>query len=122
MSSGHRFDAGRHWAASLALTFAQRDGATRMVQARHHGPLRVQRPFYPEGRRGPYAIPCHVYVLHPPGGLVSGDALTISAHVENGAHALLTTPAANKLYKADSQGVAWSQHTRLSVENDATLE
>lgn len=122
IGSGHRFDAGRHWAASLALTFAQRDGATRMVQARHHGPLRVQRPFYPEGRRGPYDSPCHVYVLHPPGGLVSGDALTISAHVENGAHALLTTPAANKLYKADSQGVAWSQHTRLSVENDATLE
>ncbi|HSP31384.1 MAG TPA: urease accessory protein UreD, partial [Halomonas sp.] len=101
VASGHRFDQGRHWAASLALTCAQRDGATRMVQARHHGPLRVQRPFYPEGRDQA----CHVYVLHPPGGLVSGDALTINARVASGAHALLTTPAANKLYKADSQGV-----------------
>ena len=81
IASGHRFDAGRHWAASLALTFAHRDGATRMVQARHQGPLRVQRPFYPEGS----GEACHVYVLHPPGGLVSGDALTISAHVESGA-------------------------------------
>lgn len=118
VASGHRFDQGRHWAASLALRFARRDSATRMVQARHQGPLRVQRPFYPEGRDGA----CHVYVLHPPGGLVSGDALTISAHVERSAHALLTTPAANKLYKADSQGVAWTQHTRLSVEDGATLE
>ncbi|MCA1771726.1 MAG: urease accessory protein UreD [Halomonas sp.] len=117
-ASGHRFDDQRHWAASLALRFAHRGGATRMVQARHSGPLRVQRPFYPEGR----GETCHVYLLHPPGGLVSGDALTIQAHVESGAHALLTTPAANKLYKADSQGVSWTQHTQLSVEEGGTLE
>ncbi|MEA2117863.1 urease accessory protein UreD [Halovibrio sp. HP20-50] len=118
VASGHRFDAGRRWAASLDLTFAQREGATRMMKARHHGPLRVQRPFYPEGKREA----CHVYMLHPPGGLVSGDALTISAHVERGAHALLTTPAANKLYKADSQGVAWTQHAQLSVDGGGILE
>ena len=116
--SGHRFDAERRWAASLALRFANRDSVTRLVQARHQGPLRVQRPFYPEGSQEA----CHVYVLHPPGGLVSGDALTIRAHVERGAHALLTTPAANKLYKADSQGVAWTQLTELTVEAGATLE
>ncbi|WNL43988.1 urease accessory protein UreD [Halomonas sp. PAMB 3264] len=116
--SGHRFDDQRRWAASLALRFAQRDGATRMTQARHQGPLRVQRPFYPEGR----GEACHIYVLHPPGGLVSGDALSIEAQVEKGAHALLTTPAANKLYKADSQGVAWTQHTALTVEDGAVLE
>ncbi|MDR5906742.1 urease accessory protein UreD [Franzmannia qiaohouensis] len=116
--SGHRFDAERHWAASLALGFERRDGVTRMVQARHQGPLRVQRPFYPEGREGA----CHVYLLHPPGGLVSGDALNISARLAGGSHALLTTPAANKLYKADSQGVAWCQQTRLSVDDGASLE
>ncbi|APX93470.1 urease accessory protein [Halomonas sp. 1513] len=116
--SGHRFDAERHWAASLALGFERRDRVTRMVQARHQGPLRVQRPFYPEGREGA----CHVYLLHPPGGLVSGDALSISASLAPGSHALLTTPAANKLYKADSQGVAWCQQTRLSVADGASLE
>lgn len=116
--SGHRFDAERRWAASLALRFANRDDVTRLIQARHQGPLRVQRPFYPEGSQEA----CHIYVLHPPGGLVSGDALTIRAHVERGAHALLTTPAANKLYKADSQGVAWTQHTELTVEEGGTLE
>lgn len=118
MASGHRFDQSRHWAARLSLRFAYRQSVTRLVQARHYGPLRVQRPFYPEGP----SEACHVYVLHPPGGLVSGDALTISAHVESGAHALLTTPAANKLYKADSQGVDWTQRTTLTVEDGAVLE
>lgn len=120
--AGHRFDADRHWAASLDLRFEARpDGirqATRLTRCHHLGPLRVQRPFYPEGRNGC----CHVYLLHPPGGLVSGDALSIQAKVAAGGHALLTTPAAAKLYKADSHGVAWAQHTRLTVEDDATLE
>lgn len=121
-SSGHRFDQKRRWAASLALNFeACADGgqsATRLTRVRHQGPLRVQRPFYPEGRHGC----CHVYLLHPPGGLVSGDALNIEARVGTGAHALLTTPAAAKLYRADSHGVAWSQHTRLQVASGGILE
>ncbi len=121
--SGHRFDTERRWAAALALGFeARNEGAaepiTRLVRRRHVGPLRVQRPFYPEGKTGC----CHVYLLHPPGGLVSGDELRIEAEVGEGSHALLTTPAAAKLYKADSHGVAWGQHTRLQVAKDATLE
>ncbi|WP_375172526.1 urease accessory protein UreD [Marinobacter sp.] len=120
--SGHRFDAGRRWAASLSLGFESRlehsDRVTRLTRRHHSGPLRVQRPFYPEGRTGC----CHVYLLHPPGGLVSGDALTIEATVGEGSHALLTTPAAAKLYKADSHGVAWAQHTQLTVAKDAILE
>jgi urease accessory protein len=116
--SGHRFDIDRHWAASLELDFAPRADVTRMVGSRHRGPLRVQRAFHPEGRQGA----CHVYLLHPPGGLVSGDALAISTRVATGAKALLTTPAANKLYRADSHGVAWSQDTRLRVDDGGVLE
>lgn len=120
--SGHHFDASRHWAASLTLGFCARAHGdlivTRMHQAQHYGPLRVQRPFYPEGRDGC----CHVYILHPPGGLVSGDALNIAISVEPNAHSLITTPSANKLYKADSNGVAWIQHTNLDVADGATLE
>ncbi|MDY7115827.1 urease accessory protein UreD [Halomonas sp. SSL-5] len=121
--SGHRFDADRHWAASLSLGFEAREGVTRMTRCRHLGPLRVQRTFHPEGAdpRGRSGA-CHAYLLHPPGGLVSGDALAISARVEPGAHALLTTPAANKLYKADSHGVAWHQQTRLEVADGGILE
>ena len=116
--SGHRFDAGRRWEASLDLVFASRADVTRLVHARHHGPLRVQRPFYPEGGQGA----CHVYLLHPPAGLVSGDALSIDVGVEKGAHALLTTPAANKLYRADSHGVSSHQQASLRVEESAILE
>lgn len=120
--SGHRFDPDRRWAASLDLGFSRRQEGlatiTRMTRARHQGPLRVQRPFYPEGKQRS----CHVYLLHPPGGLVSGDALTIRADVGSGADVLLTTPAAAKLYKADSHGVAWSQHTRLKVADRGLLE
>jgi len=122
-ASGHRFDTERRWAAALELGFEARAESepapvTRLVRRRHHGPLRVQRPFYPEGKTGC----CHVYLLHPPGGLVSGDELRIEASVAEGGHALLTTPAAAKLYKADSHGVAWGQHTRLLVAKDAILE
>jgi urease accessory protein len=121
--SGHRFDSERRWAAGLSLGFeARHEGeektVTRLVRRKHHGPLRVQRPFYPEGRHGC----CHVYLLHPPGGLVSGDELRIEAGVGEGAHVLLTTPAAAKLYKADSHGVAWGQHTRLQVAKNGILE
>lgn len=120
--SGHRFDEGRCWAASLELRFAQRPSGqgpvTRLVRNSHEGPLRVQRPFYPEGPGGC----CHVYLLHPPGGLVSGDALTFQTTVESGAHALLTTPAAAKLYRSDRNGVAWKQHVQLHVQPGATLE
>lgn len=122
-ASGHRFDRERRWAAALELGFEARTESdsspvTRLVHRRHLGPLRVQRPFYPEGKTGC----CHVYLLHPPGGLVSGDELRIEATIAEGGHALLTTPAAAKLYKADSHGVAWGQHTRLQVAKNATLE
>ena len=58
--SGHRFDADRRWAATLDLAFdaKQEQGAqvTRMTRTRFKGPLRVQRPFYPEGK--PAAATC----------------------------------------------------------------
>ncbi|MGQ7248909.1 urease accessory protein UreD [Halomonas sp. V046] len=117
-ASGHRFDRLRRWEASLRLGLVAGQGVTRLRDVEHRGPLRVQRPFYPEGRDGS----CHVYLLHPPGGLVSGDALAIDVGVQAAAHALITTPAANKLYRADRHGVAWEQHTRLTVEDQGVLE
>jgi urease accessory protein len=82
------------WQASIALGFAERSGRTVLVSRRHRGPLAVQRPFYPEGP------PCHVYLLHPPGGVVGGDRLDIAVEVADGAHALVTTPGAAKLYRS----------------------
>jgi len=61
----------RHWPAFLLLEFEKGENKTRMSEMKFKGPLRVQRPLYPEGQV------CHVYLLHPPGGLVSGDDLNI---------------------------------------------
>jgi urease accessory protein len=103
------------WEAQLWLSFV-RDGARSVLQERRHrGPLRVQRPFYPEG-----GSVCHVYVLHPPGGLVGGDRVSIEVVAEAGAHALLTTPAAGKLYR--SSGGLSEQSQTLRVAAGARLE
>jgi urease accessory protein len=75
----------------------------------------VQRALFPEGPEVP-----HVYVLHPPGGIVGGDRLRIDVDVEPGAHALLTTPAATKIYR--TAGPRSAQHQHLTVRENATLE
>ena len=102
------------WHAELQLQFAARAGRTVLASRQHHGPLLVQRPFYPEGDV------CHVYLVHPPGGVVGGDHLQLQARVERDAHALITTPAATKFYRAAQQRQAVVQQ-QLSLQH-ATLE
>jgi urease accessory protein len=102
------------WEARLALRFAQRVGRTVLAHRSHEGPLAIQKPFYPEGDV------CHVYVLHPPGGVVGGDRLAIEIEVASDAHAVITTPAAGKFYR--SGGPASIQEQRLSVATGAALE
>ncbi len=107
-------DTSNDWHAKLQLRFA-RQGARTVLAHRHHiGPLVVQRPFYPEGDV------CHVYVVHPPGGIVGGDQLRLDATLETGAHAVITTPAATKFYRALPDRRA-QLHQELHLHN-ATLE
>jgi urease accessory protein len=82
------------WQAELELGFRRDATRTVLSSRRHRGPLLVQRPFYPEGEV------CHVYLVHPPGGIVAGDQLRLVAAGASGSHALLTTPAATKFYRA----------------------
>lgn len=103
------------WQACLSLEISRVGAASRITRRRHVGPSCVQRAFYPEGEDV-----AHVYVLHPPGGLVGGDRLKLDVSVRSGALALLTTPAAQKLYR--SGGRVARQETKLSVESGASLE
>jgi urease accessory protein len=103
------------WRAELALAFEARGARTTLTRRRHLGPLRVQRPFHPEADGT-----CHVYVLHPPGGVVSGDSLELDVCVHAGARALLTTPAATKLYRRGRCSARQVQ--RFAVASGARLE
>jgi urease accessory protein len=112
------------WQAELRLRFGVRprfleNGAglpnarTSLVERHHKGPLIVQRPFYPED------APCHVYLVHPPGGVVGGDELRVDVQVDAGAHALITTPAATKFYRCEGRHSSQTQELRAV---GATLE
>jgi urease accessory protein len=104
----------RGWQAQLELDFVKSGNRTVIARRRHLGPLTVQRPFYPEGDV------CHVYLLHPPGGVVGGDTLNFIIHANEESHAFLTTPAAGKFYR--SEGQVARQHVTLSIDHHATLE
>jgi urease accessory protein len=103
------------WSAVLELGFEVVAGKSAVVKKRHHGPLGVQRAFYPEADGL-----AHVYLLHPPGGIVQGDELRVVIDVGRGASALLTTPAATKFYR--SVGRVARQTQLLRVQSGATLE
>ena len=105
------------WPASLSLGFAKRQRGVRLVRAEHEGPLYVQKAFYPEGEHC-----AHCYLLHPPGGLVTGDQLNITIQAETGSHALITTPGAGRVYKAREQSGVQTQSIHLQVEAQACLE
>ena len=105
------------WQAKLGLKVANRKAGARLVSCRRLGPLHIQKAFYPEG-----TDLAHLYILHPPGGLVSGDTLTINAEVQEDSHALITTPGAGRLYGARDGAVTQTQLNQLHVAKDASLE
>jgi len=86
---------GGSWKAELELKVARQDRRSVLQSRRHFGPLLVQRPFYPECDGT-----CHLYVIHPPGGVAGGDELDIRVNLGDKSRALLTTPAAGKFYKS----------------------
>ncbi|MBW8356874.1 urease accessory protein UreD [Pseudomonas protegens] len=102
------------WHAELELAYARFGATTRPVLRRHLGPLRVQKHLYAEGPEV-----CQHIIVHPPGGIAGGDRLAISARVERGAWAQLTSPGAAKWYRATGPA---SQTLRLQVAPGATLE
>lgn len=104
-----------NWEAHLQLAFEYKNHKTILSNKQHRGPLLVQRPFYPEDKKC-----CHVYIVHPPGGIVGGDNLHIHADINNTAHSLLTTPAATKFYR--SNGYIATQTQMVNVAENAVLE
>ena len=108
---------GSSWLAKLQLQLAFGQQGTSLSRSRHCGPLYVQKPFYPEG-----ADLAHIYLLHPPGGIVSGDHLDIDIDVTANAKALVTTPGAARIYRARDTSPLQRQQVTLRVGRDACLE
>ena len=102
------------WKAELNLGFEKGQSKTVLANRTQSGPLTVQRPFYPEGDV------CHLYILHPPGGVVGGDELHINVDLAKHASTLITTPGATKFYR--NTGKLAHQIQTLKVANGCALE
>lgn len=102
------------WRAELALVYAAREHRTVPIRRAHHGPLLVQKAFYPE------ADVCHHIIIHPPAGMAGGDSVSLSAALEENAAVLLTTPGATKWYRAPY--AAAQQSVRFELASGASLE
>ena len=102
------------WKAQLTLHYRREDQRT-VALDRHEGPLRVLQRLYPEGP----GI-CHHIVVHPPGGVVGGDELHLHARLDEGTHALITTPGATRFYR--SEGALARQQVRLQLSTGSRLE
>jgi urease accessory protein len=106
---------GTGWLGRLSLELTRSEHGTQLSRSSHEGPLRIQRVLKPEGNECP-----HIYLLHPPGGVVGGDRLQTSVELGAKAQVLLTTPAAQKLYR--SAGARAEVSNRLQLGQGARLE
>jgi urease accessory protein len=100
------------WKASLSLRFESLGGKT-LARRESEGPLVVQKPLYPEGPEL-----CHAIVVHPPGGIASGDELVLQVGSGKDSAALLTTPGAAKWYRSAGP---WAKQ-RLCFDVGGSLE
>jgi len=103
------------WHAHLQLQYTRPPDSPTVVRHQHSGPLRVFQSLYPEG-----PAVCHNVVIHPPGGLVQGDRLSIEVDVAPGAHGLVSTPGATRFYR--STGERAEQHVQIHVASGARFE
>ncbi|URJ28254.1 urease accessory protein UreD [Candidatus Blochmannia vicinus (nom. nud.)] len=103
------------WLGELELNFALRKGRSVLTKCKHTGPFYVKKSFYSKNDNTP-----HVYLLHPPGGLVGGDKLILNVKLESGSRALLTTPGSSKFYR--SNGIRAVQKHIFTLERNTALE
>ena len=106
---------GPRWDAQLNVSLDDRSGETLVTKVSHQGPLRIQKPFYQSDGS------CHVYLLHPPGGMAGGDRLSIRIESEGSAQTLLTTPSAGKFYRC-IDGLKQQQRVHIHAAGDSRIE
>ncbi len=103
------------WHGILRLNYGHTPTGTQIQHSYTQAPLRLQRPFYPEGPEV-----CQTVLVHTAGGMVGGDRLEVDLQLDAGARALLTTAAASKIYR--SNGPEVQQQIQARVGPGACLE
>jgi len=103
------------WHGYLNLVYGYRNNETQILHQFAQAPLKVQRPFYPEGKRI-----CHSIILHTAGGIVGGDRVSLDIELQPHAQALITTATAGKIYRTNGQEA--QQTINIKVAKDACLE
>ncbi|MBW4511380.1 MAG: urease accessory protein UreD [Scytonematopsis contorta HA4267-MV1] len=103
------------WHGKLNLVYASRHNSTQLITNESKAPLKVQRPFYPEGEKI-----CHSVILHTAGGVVGGDRLSSNFHLQANSQALITTAAASKIYR--SNGLQAKQKIEIKIDSGGCLE
>ena len=101
--------------AEARFAFLRRDGATRLGPLFQRAPLRVLFPRPAPGEL-PLAALCNVG-----GGLVAGDRVHVTATVGKGAAAIVTSQAAEKVYRSPGAAVTWIEND-LMIGEGAWLE
>lgn len=102
------------WQGKLDLVYAPNRGKTVTTSVYAQAPLKIQRPFYPEDKL------CHSVIVHTAGGVVGGDRLLQNITLKPQAQSLITTAAAQKIYR--SNGKVAIAKTQINLDIDSYLE
>ena len=88
------------------------DGQSRLRNLRERGGFRAR--IASEGEV------CESYLINPAGGLTGGDVVCVDATAGSGAHLVISTAAAERVYRSSGQAV--QVNCRLAARAQATLE
>ena len=103
------------WTGEVDLTFGLVNGRTKPIVTYTKAPFKIQRSFYQ-----PESGVCQVVLLHTGGGIVGGDRLLSRLDLQPQTQVLLTTPAAQKIYRSD--GLLSQQNIKLHIQKNSILE
>lgn len=96
------------------LRFALRDGATVAAETYQEAGFRLRMPRVEPG------LPPEVVLINTAGGVTGGDRFSLTVTAEAGTAAVLTTQAAEKVYR--SSGGRGRMETAIRIEAGATLD
>lgn len=102
-------------AGTLRIEYATRDRHTIIARSHCTSPWHLFPPIHLDDTGAAYTL-----LLNPSGGLVGGDRLTIDLAVRARAHAIISTPSANRVYRSLSARAV--QAMNATVESEGLLE